>query len=139
MRWLAALAIAACGSGKPGDSTHPRGGSARPDAGAPQGTADGPSERECDELVDHAIEIELAARRAQQHAKPMPTADELARLRAELRGDPGCRALSREAYRCAMAAATLAELEACYTTRSSSTSNSKVAPGGMIPAAPRSP
>jgi hypothetical protein len=54
----------------------------------------------------------------------------------------GCRALSRDTFRCAMAATTLTALAACQPaqrTPSSSTSNSSVAPGGMTPPAPRSP
>jgi hypothetical protein len=41
--------------------------------------------------------------------------------------------------RCAVAAPNLTGLAACQRTPSSSTSNSKVAPGGMTPPAPRAP
>jgi hypothetical protein len=48
--------------------------------------------------------------------------------------------MAREPYACAMAATTLRDLAGCdQRTPSSSTSNSSVAPGGMTPAAPRSP
>jgi hypothetical protein len=50
-----------------------------------------------------------------------------------------CGALTRDAYRCGLQATTVAALTACHATRSSSTSNSSVAPGGITPAAPRSP
>jgi hypothetical protein len=99
-----------------------------------------PSEQECDALFAHAIELHLAEVKQTKPAQ-LPTDDELAKLRTELRAQElaACRATTVERYRCAMAATTLAVLSTCQATPSSSTSNSNVAPGGMTPAAPRSP
>ena len=131
MRRIAWLFLAACSSGSGGTTPHHPEGSGS--SGAAHTEADRPSERECDELVEHVLALELATR------KDKPSDAELAQLRSELHGDPACRKLSRDRYRCAMGAKTAAEYQACQATRSSSTSNSSVAPGGMTPPAPRSP
>jgi hypothetical protein len=63
-------------------------------------------------------------------------------VRAQLHDElaSSCGVMPREQHACAMAATTLGELAACdQRTPSSSTSNSSVAPGGITPAAPRSP
>ncbi|TMQ03468.1 MAG: hypothetical protein E6J90_21885 [Deltaproteobacteria bacterium] len=136
MRSLAWLLAFACSSG-PGSPEHPR----PPPPGDPTAPT-APSEPECDQLITHtvALGIDEQAARAEPHA----TASDHEAIRRALHEDfmAGCRALSRDAYRCAMAAATLAELARCQPaqrTPSSSTSNSSVAPGGMTPPAPRSP
>ncbi len=100
----------------------------------------GPSERECNDLFAHAIELQLADSRQTKPAQ-VPTADEVAKLQTELRDQylVECRASTLERYRCAMVATTLADLATCQPTPSSSTSNNNVAPGGMTPAAPLSP
>lgn len=72
------------------------------------------SERECEDLVAHAIEVRVAELRATTPAERLPTDAETTALRAELlRADPGCRSLAAASYRCAMAAVTSAELAAC--------------------------
>ena len=95
----------------------------------------GPTERDCHDQFKHAAELAAA------DASPSLTNDEMTTLEGELtdRFLATCRAGSLEGHRCAMAATTLAELGNCHATPSSSTSNSSVAPGGMTPAAPRSP
>lgn len=110
---LALLAsLAACPHHSARDPVTPHAGSATPDAGAAP-VATGPTERECDALIDHAIELHLAELRQAQPADRLPTDAELATLRGELRADPGCRALAGDAYRCGMAARSLAELSTC--------------------------
>jgi hypothetical protein len=131
VRRIAWLFIAACSSSSGTTPQHPQGSGSGVTAGEP--AADHPSERECDALVDHVIDLSLADRRDK------PSEGERAQLRGELHGDASCQKLSRDRYRCAMAAKTTAEYQSCQATRSSSTSNSSVAPGGMTPAAPRSP
>lgn len=142
----------ACSSGTGGRTRSPGSGAATVDAGtlAPSG----PSERECDELFAHAIALKVAAQRQTLPADQVPTDAEQAAVRDELRAGflAECRASSRDSYDCARAATTLDALGACgkasvepraetsaYSTRSSSTSNSSVAPGGITPPAPRSP
>ncbi len=137
MRWIAWLFVAACSSG----STPPAHPQQIPDSHDAGPTAPaGPDERECDELITHAVALgidEQAARPAEQRATE---ADHEA-VRRKLHDDfmPGCRTLPHDAFRCAIAATTLVELAGCQATRNSSTSNSSVAPGGMTPPAPRSP
>jgi hypothetical protein len=136
VRWIAWLVVAACSSGSstPG---HPQPPPATRDAGAL--TPAGPGERECDELITHAVALGID----EQAGRPAPRATEADHeaVRRALHDEllSGCRTLSRAAFRCAIAATTLAELAGCQSTRNSSTSNSSVAPGGMTPPAPRSP
>ena len=137
MRWIAWLFVAACSSGATAPE-HPQPIPAARDAGPPAPA--GPGERECDELITHAVVLgidEQAARPAEQRATE---ADHEA-VRRKLHDDfmTGCRMLPRDAFRCAIAANTLVEFAGCQATRNSSTSNSSVAPGGMTPPAPRSP
>jgi len=137
VRWIAWLFLAACSSGS-NPPEHPQPLPAAHDA-APPARA-GPGERECDELITHAVALgidEQAGRPAEQRATE---ADHEA-VRRKLHEDfmSGCRTLPHDAFRCAIAATTLAELAGCQPMRSSSTSNSSVAPGGMTPPAPRSP
>jgi hypothetical protein len=100
----------------------------------------GPSERECDELITHAVVLGLDEHREHPDGPRSTEADHEA-VRRKLHEDfmAGCRGLPRSAYRCAMATTQLAALSACQPTPSSSTSNSSVAPGGIAPPAPRSP
>lgn len=140
----AILSIAvACSSGGSGGRPRPPGpGSSAPDAGAPAITpAAGPTERECDALIAHAIGLGAAELAKTLPADQLPTTAEQAALGAELRGTflAECRNGTRPAYDCAIAAKSLAELAGCQASRSSSTSNSSVAPGGILPPAPRSP
>ncbi len=99
------------------------------------------TDRECDELIVHAITIGTAALRETKPADQIPTDAERAKLASDLRAQflPACKTLSPDSYRCALATKTLAELTGCHETPSSSTSNSSVAPGGIAPPAPRSP
>jgi hypothetical protein len=144
VRWIAWLLVAAC-SGGAGGAAHP----APPPAAhaAPPPADDAPSEAECDQLITHAVALGIDEERESRGVGP-PTAppahsteSDHEAVRRALHDDflAGCRTLPRDAYRCAMAATTLAALAACQRTPSSSTSNSSVAPGGILPPAPRSP
>jgi hypothetical protein len=137
LRAVAVVMVTACSSG--GGRTrppHPTGGDTQGKGEVVPGPA-APSERECDELIAHAVAIRIAELPPEQ----TPSEAEQTALRGELHAAflAPCRAGSREGYACGMAAKTLAELEGCHATRNSSTSNSSVAPGGMAPPAPRSP
>ena len=131
MRLLAILMVAACGGGPA--PAHPTPVPA--DAALPVEPA--PTEAECDTLLDHTIELEVAI----EDAKPTP--DERHKIRSGIHDEfmHGCRAMTHELYACALAAPTMPTFTACdQASRSSSTSNSNVAPGGISPpAAPRSP
>lgn len=138
MRWIAWLLVAACSSGA-GGAAHP---APRPAARpAPAPADDRPSEAECDQLITHAVALGIDEQAGRTPA-PRSTESDHEAVRRALHDDflAGCRTLPRDAYRCAMAATTLAALAACQRTPSSSTSNSSVAPGGILPPpAPRSP
>src|SRR5689334_14747902 len=134
---LLSLALA-CSSG--GGHTRPPAPGHTPDAGpAPAPAA--LTERECDALIAHAIALRVAELKQTLPPEQVPTEAEQAALGTELRGKflADCRGGTRRGYDCALAARTLAELGDCQATRSSSTSNSSVAPGGILPPAPRSP
>jgi hypothetical protein len=127
------LVVTAC-SASPASPTRPQPAPIPPPSGAPAPVA--PSERECDELITHAVALGI-----DEQAPSRTTEADHEAVRRRLRDDflTGCRGLPREAIRCAIAAGTLSGLAACQPTPSSSTSNSSVAPGGMTPPAPRSP
>ncbi|HSK04688.1 MAG TPA: hypothetical protein VK932_25735 [Kofleriaceae bacterium] len=130
----------ACSSGGGGGPPRPPAPPPTPDA-APALPAAGPTERECEDLIAHAIALRAAELARTLPPEQVPAEAERAALAAELRGAflADCRHGTRRGYDCAIAAKTLAELAGCQATRSSSTSNSKVAPGGILPPAPRSP
>jgi hypothetical protein len=130
---LAASPIAACSSGTASHDPLPP----RP-TGDPPPAQSAPTERECDELITHAVALGIDERAARPERTTQ--ADHEA-IRRKLHEEfvTGCRALSRDALACALAARTLSELAACQPSPSSSTSNSSVAPGGITPPAPRSP
>jgi hypothetical protein len=140
---LLPLALA-CGSGAahqrpPGHGHTPD--TAQAGSGAGSGGAAAPTERECEALIAHAISLRVAELRQTLPPEQVPTEAEQAALGTELRGKllGDCRGGTRRGYDCAIAAKSLAELGGCQATRSSSTSNSSVAPGGIAPPAPRSP
>jgi hypothetical protein len=135
MRWIAWLTVAACSSGTAAHRQLPP-----HTAGDAPASHTGPSERECDELITHAVALGIDER-ASRSGEPRTTEADHEAIRRKLHEDfmTGCRTLSRGAYACAIAARTLSELSACQPSPSSSTSNSSVAPAGMTPAAPRSP
>jgi len=119
-------------------AAHPRASGPEPASVQPP-----PSERECDELITHTVALGINEQAARP-AEPQATEADHEAIRRALQEDfmAGCLALPRDAYRCALAAPTLAALSACEPPQrmpSSSTSNSSVAPGGMTPPAPRSP
>jgi hypothetical protein len=138
VRWIAWLLVAAC-SGGAGVVAHPAPPpAARP---TPPPADDAPGEAECDQLITHAVALGIHDQAGRGSAARSTESDHEA-IRRALHDDllAECRTLPRDAYRCAMAATTLAALAACQRTPSSSTSNSSVAPGGINPApAPRSP
>jgi hypothetical protein len=103
----------ACGSARsapPITPPPPRTGSGS--AAVPPPAADAaPSDAECDALVAHALTIELAERPVDQQLAEPERAKLLAKLQQDQR--PACRALSREVYRCIVAAGKVAELASC--------------------------
>ena len=93
-----------------------------------------PSDTDCDALIAHAVALAAAD-------QPAATDDDQAQARVDMKAKYGaaCRAMPRADYLCALSAPSLVALADCQATRSSSTSNNSVAPGGITPAAPRSP
>jgi hypothetical protein len=100
----------------------------------------GPTDRDCDELITHAVALGIDEE-AGRKAEPRTTEADHETVRRQLHEElmNGCRMLPREAFRCALAAPSLDVLAGCQRTPSSSTSNSSVAPGGIAAPAPRSP
>jgi len=133
---VVSLALACSSSGGRPRPPPPR---PTPDASPPAAAA--PTERECEDLIAHAIALRVAELAQALPPEQVPTEAEQAALRTELRGQllADCQHGTRRGYDCAIAAKTLAELGGCQATRSSSTSNSSVAPGGILAPAPRSP
>jgi hypothetical protein len=103
-RLLVVLALVAC-SGH-GPVAHPP--VATPDAAAPVAPSTGPSDAECDALLDHAIALHVTG-------DPRITDADRAKLRADLRDHAlaRCREMPRPTYACAVAAATVAAFTAC--------------------------
>jgi citrate synthase len=136
VRWIAWLFVAACSSG----STTRGQVQPIPAPGDPEPAQAGPSERDCDELITHAVALGIDEQLARP-GEPRTTQADHEAVRRKLHEDfmTDCRTLPRDAFRCAIAATTLSGLAACQPTRKSSTSNSSVAPGGMVAPAPRSP
>ncbi len=84
--------------------------------------------------------VELAVREHSPAVEPAPSAAETAKIAEPLRSfATECATLDPGAFRCGMDATTLAAFGGCQATFRSSTSNSKVAPPGITPPAPRSP
>jgi len=134
VKTLLVLALVACGGPhRPAPVDHPT--TVASDAAPAPAPAASPTGAECDQLLDHALAV------ATPPDKKL-TDDEAAKARAKLHDafTAQCLAMPRAIYTCAMAAPTMQDLAACdQATPSSSTSNSSVAPGGITPAAPRSP
>ena len=108
------ILLASCGGHSPGATAQPRpGGSGAAVAAGSASPAppDQPAARDCDKLIAHAVELGAAERPNDQK----PTADERASMQTQLRTswEPKCRAMSSKGYDCALAAQTLAALDAC--------------------------
>ncbi len=135
------LAFAACSSGanpltrpNPPNPPNPTNPTEQTDAGI--GATTSPTARECEQLIAHVVDLTLR----EHPPEPAPTEAESRQIDQALRSfATECSALTRDGYRCGMAATTIATLTACQETPSSSTSNSSVAPPGIAPPAPRSP
>jgi len=106
----------ACGP-KPGAPAHPDGTPVPPKTGSGSAVVETtpPSpdrtENQCDKLIAHAVALGAAERPADQK----PTDDERTAMQNELRTSwsPKCKQLTSRGYECALAAHTLAELDAC--------------------------
>ena len=68
-------------------------------------------DEQCTKLIAHAVDLGIAERPADQK----PTDDERAAMQSQLRESwsPKCKQLTNHGYECALAAHTLAELDAC--------------------------
>ena len=129
--------LAACGGGGHSAPVHPTAGR----GSAAPAVEQAPSERECDDLFAHITALVAAERNASRPDQPTSDADQHEeRGVGHAKHIAECRALPRDKLACALLAPTSEAVAACdHATRSSSTSNSSVAPGGITPAAPRSP
>ncbi|HKE19971.1 MAG TPA: hypothetical protein VKB80_34090 [Kofleriaceae bacterium] len=120
---IAALCAAGCSGGSGGDAAGGKPGAARPGAGG-AGTprATGPlSEAECMQLLDHYLELALAEKRATLPPEQLPTDEQVARIRVDMRAraKESCVGLTeRDRYDCAMKARTTRALGMCLAGRS---------------------
>lgn len=104
--------VVACSS-KPSAPAHPSATQppATPDAGENAVPVADRSEEQCDRLIAHVVALGAAERPADQK----PTQDERTAIQAQMRTAwaPTCKQLTSRGYDCALAAHTLAELDAC--------------------------
>ena len=123
---IAALCAAGCSGGSGGDAAGGKPGATRPGAGVAGGAgtprATGPlSEVECMQLLDHYLELALAEKRATLPPEEMPTDEQVARIRVDMRAraKESCVGLTeRDRYDCAMKARTTRALGMCLAGRS---------------------
>jgi hypothetical protein len=113
---VAALAGCSGTSGKSGatgpDASKSGGEQAAPPASGPL------SEAECLRLLDHYLDLAVAEKRATLPPEQVPTEEQVARIRVEMRDDAkeACVGLTeRERYDCAMKARTTRALGTCLT------------------------
>ena len=113
MATLALVAhLGACGGARPPPPTTrapPQTGSGSTVVAQPADAP--PSDAECDALVVHALGLEMAARPADQQLAEPERTNVVAQLQQEQR--PACRELSRDSYRCMLAASTVSGLAGC--------------------------
>jgi hypothetical protein len=116
-----ALAVAACGPKSPPPSP-PAAGTG--DGGATAGTGDGGtaevkpsplSRAECEQMIDHVLEIGMAQQRAQKAPEHVPTKEQVAAIREQLVADQlsACLAWQRSQWNCVMASTTVDGLYGC--------------------------
>jgi hypothetical protein len=108
-------ASTACG----GNSPQPAKPTPRPDAsvavatggGSAQPVSDALTERDCDALLAHVVQVSIAERPADQQID----ASEQAKIQADARSQfqTECRGFARATYDCAMAANATTAIEAC--------------------------
>ena len=75
----------------------------------------GPTPAECEALVDHVLVVGISKQRSQVAPELVPTAAQVAAIRAELVVEmvPACVAYPRPVFACAMAAVTTDAVVAC--------------------------
>jgi hypothetical protein len=78
----------------------------------------GPSERECEALTAHAIDLAIEERKRTRPQDPPITPAERERVAHQLHPlTADCRGLTRERYRCGLQATTTEQLSRCSATR----------------------
>lgn len=116
---LCALLVAACGPrhAPAGDG---RGGASGPSEAPPDAAPAPPrpaplSRAECEQMIDHVLEIGMAQQRASKPPDYVPTPEQVAQIRQRLVADQlsACLAWSRTQYQCVMASTTVETLYAC--------------------------
>jgi hypothetical protein len=112
-----AVLCAACGGGSKHSSPAPTGSSGT--AAVPRGS--GPlTEAECMRLLDHYLELAMAERRATLPAEEVPTEEQVARIRVDMRENAKETCIGRTErvrYECAMMATTTRSLATCLTDK----------------------
>ncbi|MCA9674983.1 MAG: hypothetical protein KC464_08115, partial [Myxococcales bacterium] len=71
---------------------------------------------ECEQLIDHVLDLQIKAQRAQKQADEVPTDEQIAKVRATMRDEmlePCLTAWDRPSFDCLMAAKDVDALYAC--------------------------
>ncbi len=118
-----ALALVACGPKNtpapvppdPPDSDGTGGGAATGKPAAPTEKPAPLSRAECEQMIDHVLEVGLAQQRANKAPEHVPTKEQVAAIRERLVADQlsACLAWSRAQWDCVMASTTVETLYAC--------------------------
>lgn len=112
-----AAGLASCRTPPPRDGVERGSGAAAVDAGAIAPPIDAAparvSDEECVRLIDHTLEVGLALQRTVKPPEYVPTAEQVAEIRAKLIAQRPCDALTRAQYACALAAGDQAALYDC--------------------------
>ena len=114
---LIVVALAACGSKSRGSNGTPPLPPLEADAGPVAGDAGaaGLTEAQCDELLDHLLEVERRTQAAELDPELQPTDEQLAEIRAEMREEflEPCMQSTQALYDCAIEADTRQAFAAC--------------------------
>lgn len=108
---LGVACAAACGN----SAARPQPPAAGSGSSAAAPAADALTERECDEVIAHAIALRISELAQTVPPEQLPTEADQAAMRAELRGTflAACRNGTRAGYACAIAASSSREFAAC--------------------------
>lgn len=116
---LLALGLLSCGGKSAGEPGKAGPGGAAGGATAP--ATSGPlTEAECMQLLDHYLELALAEKRATLPPEQVPTDEQVARIRIEMRGrakEDCVGQTERTRYECAMQARTTRALGTCLASK----------------------
>ena len=104
------------GSGSGSSSASGSGGGGSSSGSGSGSSSDAPLTRaECEQMIDHVLEIGMAEQRAQKPAEYVPTQEQVTKIREKLAAEQlePCLAWPRPVWECTVAAVTVSALYAC--------------------------